>query len=257
MTTESPAVRVFANPLAVARGAAEEFERRVHRRLAGDRRFSAVLAGGSTPRALYELLAGEPHRGRIPWVRVHLFWSDERTVPPNHEESNFGMAWEAMISKLTIPPGNVHRIRGEIDPEVAAREYERELGGFFDLERNEGLPRFDLALLGMGEDGHTASLFPDSPALKERDRWVVAARVEKAGGSRITLTCPVLENAACIIFLVTGENKAETLKQVVEGREHSTRHPAGLIRPRDGELFWYVDRAAARDLSGEVFEEES
>lgn len=255
--TTGPNVRVFANPMALARGAAEEFERRVHRRLAGGHRFSAVLAGGSTPRPLYEMLASEPHRGRIPWVRVHLFWSDERTVPPNHEESNFRMAWTSMLSKLTIPPGNVHRIRGEIDPDDAAREYERELGGFFDLEPNDELPRFDLVLLGMGEDGHTASLFPDSPALEERRRWVVAPRVEEAGGSRITLTCPVLANAACIVFLVTGENKAETLKQVLETPERSPRHPAGLIRSRDGELFWYVDRAAARDLSSEFFEEVS
>jgi 6-phosphogluconolactonase len=223
--------------------------------LAGSGRFSAALAGGSTPRALYERLAGEPHRSRIPWVRVHLFWSDERPVPPNHEESNFRMAWETMISRLAIPPGNVHRIRGEIDPNDAAREYERELRGFFDLETHAELARFDLALLGMGEDGHTASLFPGSPALEEKDRWVVAPRVEKLGGSRITLTCPILENAACIIFLVTGESKAEMLKQVVQSGERSAHRPAGLIRPRHGELFWYVDRAAARDLASGTFEE--
>lgn len=249
-------VRAFADPRALARGTAEEFERRVHSWLATNGRFSVALAGGSTPRDLYELLASEPYRRRVPWGRVHLFWGDERAVPPNSEESNFGMTWDAMISKLAIPPGNVHRMRGELDPEEAAREYERELRSFFDLPH--GWPCFDLVLLGMGEDGHTASLFPNEPATQEGERLAVpVAAVKGSHGARVTLTPPVLNHAACIMFLVTGEKKADVVRVVLEGDGEGERLPAAMIRPRDGELVWHLDRAAAKRLSGDLVEEES
>lgn len=241
-------LRVFDDPAAVAAGTAEEIERRVHDRLRMGRLFTLTLAGGSTPRPTYELLAGEPYRERLPWARIHLFWGDERPVPPNHEDSNFGLAWQSLITKVRIPPGNVHRLRGELDPDEAAEEYERELRGFFELTPAD-MPRFDLVLLGMGEDGHTASLFPASTALEERERLVVAPRVEAQETKRLTLTCPVLNNAACIVFIVTGENKADTLRAVLEDRDDPPRYPAQLIRPRDGTLLWHVDRAAARRLS--------
>jgi len=256
MSSEEYQVHVFANPLAVARGAAEECERRVHSRLATGKRVSIALAGGSTPLPLYELLASEPYRERLPWIKVHLFWGDERAVPPNHEDSNFGMAWRALISKLRIPPGNVHRLRGELDPDAAAREYERELRGFF--EQGAGaVPRFDLVLLGLGADGHTASLFPGSELLEERERLVAATPEKRSGSRRLTLTCPVLNNAACIMFIVTGEEKVGTLRAVLEEREGPARYPAQLIQPDDGELLWYVDRAAARSLSSETVDYES
>ena len=209
--------------------------------------FSVSLAGGSTPRGLYSRLADDPSlSNQLAWDRIHFFWGDERHVPPDHPDSNYRMAFEAMLSKAPVPAENIHRIHSELpDANDAAREYEDELRRFF---KNE-MPRFDLILLGMGPDGHTASLFPETEALNERSRWVVANRVEKFNTHRITLTPPVLNNAANVVFLVSGQEKSQTLKSVLEGPFQPDQFPSQLVKPVDGRLLWLVDRPAASLLN--------
>ncbi len=248
MSTPDSEVRVLDDPTRVARAAAEEFARRAQRKAKAGGDFAVALSGGSTPQRLHALLAQPPYRDRIPWDRVHLFWGDERAVPPDHPDSNYGAARAALLESVAIPAGNIHRMEAENpDPQAAAAAYERTLRAFFGLSA-DGLPRFDLVFLGMGADGHTASLFPGSEALWERQRLVVAPWVDAVGSHRVSLTCPVLNNAACIMFLVTGAEKAETLRRVLENDEATVDLPGRLIAPRDGELVWLVDRAAAASL---------
>lgn len=211
-------------------------------------RFSVALSGGETPRSLYTLLATPQYASQIPWARVHVFWGDERHVPPDDDESDYRMAYEALLCKVPIPPRNVHRVRAEApDAGEAAREYADDLRGFFNLQPDEW-PRFDLALLGMGPDAHTASLFPGTDALRETERLVAAPWVDKFNTYRITLTPPVLNNAAVIVFLVSGAGKAATLRDVLDGERQPDLLPAQLIAPADGTLLWLVDEAAAAQL---------
>ena len=248
MPSEEHELRSFADPEQLAHGAAREFVGRATSLLEAGERFSVALSGGSTPKRLYALLAGAPYRDQVPWEGIHFFWGDERTVPPQHPESNFGAADAALLSRLELPSENIHRIRGEMsDAAEAAADYEAELRRFFDLSEGE-FPRFDLVLLGMGADGHTASLFPGSDALEEKRRLVVAPWVEKLKTRRVTLTLPVLNNAACVLFLVAGGEKAETLRRALEAPGERPPYPALLIRPADGELVWYIDEAAGRLL---------
>ena len=198
-----------------------------------------ALAGGSTPKALYELLATE-YRDTLDWKGVHTFFGDERTVPPDHEDSNYRMAQHTLLSR--VPVGSVHRMRGELDPREAATLYEEELEEFFG-----GPPRFDLVLLGIGEDGHTASLFPGTRALDVTDRVVVENSVEKLDTIRLTLTVPAINAAKKVNFLAAGEGKAGALEEVIKGDANPHVYPAKLIRPEDGAT-WMVDRAAARLL---------
>jgi 6-phosphogluconolactonase len=212
-----------------------------------------VLSGGSTPRRLLRELAGAP-AGEVPWARVHLFWGDERTVPPNHPDSNFRMVEDELLSRVAVPAANLHRFRGEDrDPAAAAAGYEAELRGFFDLGP-EQLPRFDLVFLGMGGDGHTASLFPGAAALTQPDRLVVAPWVDRLTTRRLTLTLRVFNAAACVVFLVTGGEKAATLQRVLEGPRGRLELPSQLVVPVDGDLVWLVDTAAARLLSPRSFQ---
>ena len=246
-------IQVMEDGAALSRAAAEEFVRLAGEAVKSRGMFTVALAGGSTPKSLYALLATDGFRPRVPWEKVQLFWGDERHVAPDHNDSNFRMAREAMISKVPVPAENVHRIKSEKpDARRAADEYEAELRQFFTA-RNllaGGLPRFDLVLLGMGPDGHTASLFPGTHAVRERERWVAAPWVDKFHTYRVTMTPPVLNNAAFIMFFVGGDEKAETLRTVLEGAEESDRYPSQVIRPGNGTLRWMVDRAAARLLSG-------
>jgi 6-phosphogluconolactonase len=235
-------VLVFDTPEDVALAAAERFVAYAQQAVAHHGGFSVALAGGNTPRRVYELLASDDFSNRIEWSKVNLFFGDERCVPPNHPESNYGMVYTSLIASVDIPPGNVHRIVGESDPEKNAAAYEKELRGFFN---KLSWPRFDLVLLGMGEDGHTASLFPRSDAVKEESRWVVATRMEQTKQDRITLTAPVFNHAAHVVFLVTGGAKAKRLSEVVQGAPDPERLPAQLVIPLDGSLEWLVDRAAA------------
>ncbi len=210
-------------------------------------RFSVALSGGSTPRALFEVLASPSFRERVPWASVYLFWGDERCVPPDHRDSNYRMARETLLEKVPIPQNNIFRIAAENPmPAEAALQYENTLRKFFGTP--EGFPVFDLIFLGMGDDGHTASLFPFTDALKETTRWVADNYVEKFQSYRITLTVPVINHAANVVFLISGRSKAQVLKEVLEGPADSYRLPSQLIQPVHGNLLFFLDEEASKEL---------
>jgi 6-phosphogluconolactonase len=227
--------------------AADRFNLLANEAAANTGRFTAALSGGSTPKALYSLLAAPEYKESIPWSKVHLFWGDERCVPPDHQDSNYRMAREALLSKITIPTDNVHRMAGEKDPQVAAAEYEEQLKMFFQLTAG-ALPRFDLILLGIGEDGHTASLFPGNAALEETQRLVVAPYIEKFQTYRITLSLPVINEAAVILFLIAGKSKSAIVKKILEANGEASRLPAARVQPKNGKLIWLMDQEAASDF---------
>jgi 6-phosphogluconolactonase len=235
---------------ALAREAAAQLARIAQQSVAASGRFTLVLSGGSTPRRLYTLLADAraPFRAAIPWEATQIFFGDERHVPPDDSQSNFRMADEALLSHVPIPAANVHRVQAErADAAEAAALYAREIARAFALPPGEW-PRFDLILLGMGPDGHTASLFPGTDALAVRDRTVAATWVAKFAAYRITLTLPVFDAAAAVHFLVSGADKAQTLRAVLDSGSAPDAFPCQRIRPREGELLWLVDRAAAGAL---------
>jgi 6-phosphogluconolactonase len=232
-------IKIVPNAVTLARLAADEFHRAAEAAVQERGRFSVALSGGNTPRAIYSLLASE-HK-QLPWDRIHVFFGDERHVPPDHPDSNFRMASESLLSKVPIPEKNVHRIHAELEAEVAAAEYDQQLCNFFQLS-SPNWPRFDLIFLGIGEDGHTASLFPGSKALTEKSRRVVANWVAKFNAFRITLTFPVLNHAAEAVFLVSGEGKAQILSEIL--RPGDQNYPAQSVQPENGRLLWMVDREA-------------
>jgi 6-phosphogluconolactonase len=234
---------------ALFQAAASEFFLQAVTAVGTNGRFMVALSGGSTPRGMYELLATDPKwRAETPWDRIHFFWGDERHVPPDHADSNFRMADEALLSVAPIPAANIHRIYGEAASSAdAASEYEDELREVFEVTEGQ-LPRFDLVLLGLGAEGHTASLFPGTRALAENQRLVVSNWIGKLFADRITLTPPVLNNAACVVFIVSGEDKATALKAILEGPYEPDQLPAQLINPTNGRLVWLLDHAAANAL---------
>lgn len=240
----SSELRVHPDVEALSRAAAERLASLVHATVSSSRRFLLALAGGSTPRALYRLLASE-YRQKIPWAQVHFFWGDERYVASNHPGSNYRMARETLLDQVPGLAENVHPMPTTLaEPEQAARAYEQVLSGYFP-----GVwPRFDLVLLGLGADGHTVSLFPGSPALEERKRWVVAARAPAEPAVRLTLTLPAINHARHVYFFVAGAEKAEALRRAFEEPPDTARCPAGAVRPLDGFLVWWVDRGASRLL---------
>jgi 6-phosphogluconolactonase len=236
-------VQVFDTPAELSKAAASKFISLTSRAIQQSGKFTVALSGGSTPRNLYSLLASTP---AIPWDRICFFWGDERHVPPDDPESNYRMAHEALLSKVPLCPENVFRIPAEEpDATVAAARYEQQVRDFFTLAPGQ-FPRFDLMLLGIGPDGHTASLFPNSAALNENTRLVVANRVEKFNTDRITMTFPVLNHSACVMFLVSGKDKALALKEALGDDPGSV--PAARVCPLDGRLIWLVDREAASSL---------
>jgi len=245
MSTFEAKLLVVDDADAVARSAAERFVELAREAINASERFSVALAGGSTPKHTYELLASEPYGPQVDWSKAHIFFGDERCVPPDDAESNYRMANEALISRVPIPPRNIHRMNGQGDAVTNASLYEDELRTFFN---GASRPRFDLILLGMGDDGHTASLFPGTKALAEQSAWVVANWVEKFGSFRITLTAPAINHAANIVFLVSGAGKAKRLSQVLRGARDPTKLPAQLIQPESGSLAWFVDKTAASQL---------
>jgi len=238
-------VRVLPDPEAVFRMAAEEVRAAARAAVERRDRFVLALSGGHTPRGLYALLAGDPaYRAAIPWDRTHVFWGDERHVPPDHPDSNYRMAREVLLDCVPLPDANVHRVFAEDgDAGRAAARYEQDLREFFRLEE-AALPQFDLVLLGLGPDGHTASLFPGARALEEMTRLVVATRPPASGADRITLTLPVLNHAACVTFLVAGADKAPVVRVVLEENPRDALLPAQRVRPV-GRLLWLLDSAAA------------
>jgi len=241
-------IRRLTAPQELFAAAADEVLRAANEAVADRGRFAIALSGGSTPKALFNLLATNA-RTAMPWDRTFFFWGDERHVPPTDPESNFKMANEAMLSKIPVAPSNIFRVEAENpDAAAAAAAYEKVLMKFFSLQPGE-FPQFDLILLGMGPDGHTASLFPGTAALQEKSRLVVANWVEKFKTHRITSTLPVLNAARAVAFLVSGTDKAEALKQVLEGNAPGEQYPSKLVKPLNGKLLWLLDRAAASGLS--------
>ena len=254
-------VRV-ADAEAVSRAAAEEWVRCARAAVAARGGFTVALSGGSTPRRMFQVLAGPPLREQVDWAHLDIFWGDERAVPPDHPDSNYGMAHAALLSKVPIPPARVHRMFAERDDrDAAARDYAAEIARVFGVPPPgeaaaaggappEGEPpAFDLVLLGMGPDGHTASLFPHTEALRETRRWVVRNYVPKFSANRLTLTAPILNRGTTILFLVAGADKAAVLQEVLEGPPDPERLPSQLIRPAAGRLVWLVDRPAAARLT--------
>jgi 6-phosphogluconolactonase len=241
-------LRRLTTPQDLFQAAAEEVIRAATDAVAQRGRFAIALSGGSTPKNLYTLIAANASAS-LPWDRMFFFWGDERHVPQDNPDSNYRMAKESLLSKIAVPPANIFPIPAENpDASAAAEAYEDTLRKFFALAPGE-FPRFDLILLGMGPDGHTASLFPETVALQEKSRLVVANWVEKLNASRITFTLPVLNAARCVAFLVSGTDKAAVLHEVLEGNAPAEKYPSKLVRPSDGRLIWFVDRAAASGLS--------
>jgi 6-phosphogluconolactonase len=239
-------IRILATPTDLFQAAAAEFARLASDAVRKSGRFTVALSGGSTPKSLYQSLASGAFP-TLPWDKTYFFFGDERHVPPDHPDSNYRMANETMLSKVPVPTANVFRISAEMkDADAAASSYEQTLRDFFRLGPTN-FPRFDLVMLGLGPDGHTASLFPGSPALSENRKLVVANWVEKFKTHRLTFTFPVLNNAACVMFLAGGADKASILREVLENPQADL--PSQGVRPTNGRLVWMVDRAAAAELS--------
>jgi 6-phosphogluconolactonase len=244
-------LRRLTTPQDLFQAAAEEFIRAATESIAKRGRFTVALSGGSTPKNMYALIAANAST-TLPWAQMFFFWGDERHVPPDDPESNYRMAYEALLSKVPVPAENIFRVPTENpDATVAAATYDQTLRKFFEVAQGE-FPRFDLILLGLGPDGHTASLFPETAALQEKSQLVVANWVEKFKTNRITFTLPVLNAARCVAFLVSGIDKAAVLREVLESDASGEKYPSKLVRPSDGKLIWFVDRAAASELPAEA-----
>jgi 6-phosphogluconolactonase len=236
-------IEIVADPEALARAAAHEVVAAAVASIAERDRFTVALAGGSTPRSAYRLLATPPYSNHVAWGKVHLFWSDERAVPPTDPASNYGMARDALVAHVPIPPAQIHRIEGELSPETAATRYEavlrRELGPS---------PELDLVLLGLGEDGHTASIFPGQPVVRETVRLVASVVGPKPPPERITFTPVPINAARRVVMLASGAGKAAILARVLEGPLVPDQLPAQIVKPSRGTVHWLVDRPAAADL---------
>jgi len=238
---------VYDTPTALAQAAAAVFAETVHDGIAARGVARLAVSGGSTSQQMFSLLAEEPYRSGIDWSRLHLYWVDERCVPPADANSNYGVAYRDFLSKVPLPESNLFRMEGELPAEEAASRYEAVLRNSFRLEGAE-VPAFDLVLLGLGEDGHTASIFPNSAAVDALGTLVAADFVEKKEAWRITLTWPVINHGRRVVFLVEGAAKAEVLHEVLLGKYDPDRLPAQLIRPENGKLELLLDADAARRL---------
>ncbi len=237
------AIRIFEDTGALSRAAAELFIECAAQHIRSRGRFVVALSGGNTPLPFYSLLSNDPFRTAIVWKQVDIFWTDERCVPPDHQESNYGALRERLLRSVSLPSENVHRIRAEQGPIAAAEAYERELRSFFG---KNSLPAFDLIVLGAGEDGHTASLFPGSEGIAEAARLAVPVLRDPPGTNRVTLTLPVLNNAYQVLFLVAGDAKADMVGEIL-ANGNRRNYPAGLVGPKGG-LAWFLDREAARTI---------
>jgi 6-phosphogluconolactonase len=244
-----PEIIVLDNLSDLHNAAAEEIARQSLAVVAEGRDFTIVLSGGSTPRGIYMRMAEVDLREQLPWQSMQFFWGDERHVPPDHTDSNYRLAWESMLAHVPVPAENIHRIQSDLaDPAQAAERYQDTLFQYFKFGPGD-MPRFDLILLGMGPDGHTASLFPGTRALGVSDRTVVANWVGKFATWRITMTAALINHASKIIVLIAGENKAPVLRAVLEGPLEPDQLPIQLIKPQSGSLVWMADRAAAAELT--------
>jgi 6-phosphogluconolactonase len=247
-------VEIVENPKELARMGAELFVNYAKTVLIEKSKFTVVLSGGETPRPLYERLATDPLSRNLPWEKIHFFWGDERNVPIDHPDSNFHMALTAMLSRLPIPEENIHRVRTELkDPAVITEQYEKMIREFFNLKRPEDVPHFDLTFLGLGKEGHTASLFPDgnlSVSVRKEDAHslVIAPWISHLGEFRFSLTPRAINSSAQIVFLVSGDEKASIIRDVIEGDQENLNTPAQTIQPLSGNLLWLIDKAAAHLL---------
>jgi len=240
-------VNVFETEPDVVRALADRFCDLAKEAISARGKFFVSLSGGNTPKALYGLLAQPEYAKRVDWSKVELFLGDERCVPHDHQDSNFGMITKEMISKIDIPEGNVHPTqKQDKDPELAAKNYEETMRSAFN--KYDGPPQFDLILLGLGPDGHTASLFPNTAAIGQKEKLFVANYVQQFQAHRLTTTLPVINNARHVFFLVAGSGKASIVKDIFESQ--TKKYPAQLVQPQGGKLEWYMDRAAATNLSG-------
>jgi len=237
-------IKIAPDKDALSRMGADEVVRCATASIAAHGRFTIALSGGSTPQGAHALLA---HHKELPWEKIHIFFGDDRHVPPDDKDSNYRAAKESLLSKIDIPPENVHRIKAELDAREAAQQYEDELKTFFQLPAGQW-PRFDLIMLGMGPDGHTASLFPGTAALNETSRWVVANWVEKLNTWRITFTFPLINHAAEILYLVAGDEKAQVLKDVLE-KPNKDLYPTQRVQPSNGKMLRILEKGAARLLA--------
>jgi 6-phosphogluconolactonase len=242
-----PKIVVLNEPQELFVHAAEEIAHVAGEAVCTHGEFRISLSGGSTPAATFELLATR-FQYSVDWKEVQFFWGDERCVPPDNKESNYGMADRTLLSKIELRPEQVHRMRGELPPEEGALDYEENLRRSFSIGADE-LPRFDLVLLGLGDNRHTASLFPGSPEIHETKRMVVAVDVDAEPRQRLSFTPPVINHAQRVMFLVAGRNKAEAVRDVIEGPRNPDKFPAQIVAPNDGELLWFLDAAAASLLS--------
>jgi 6-phosphogluconolactonase len=234
-------IRIFSTPQALAESLAIDLVNQIMQANKGDLPFIIALSGGSTPKQFFTFL-GEKFANPEIWHHVHFFWVDERCVSPEDPESNFGMTNEIFLSRIDIPQENIHRIRGEGDPDIESKRYSNEIKDI--TVQKGGLPFFNIILLGLGEDGHTASLFPGNERLFMADNVCEAVIHPSTGQGRITITGKVINNAAIIIFLVTGQNKAEIVNNIIGQGSNKKQFPASYVKPDDGKIFWYLDEAA-------------
>ena len=234
---------LFNDSNELAEQLARDFSAAVNEKAASGDSLTVALSGGHTPKTFFEVLADQ-YRETIAWDKVIFFWGDERCVPPDNDESNFKMTNLALLSKIDIPEANIHRVKGEDPPHNEALRYEQEIKEFISSNGN-GFPRFDWIFLGMGPDGHTASLFPGAPTLEEKEKICVVATHPETGQKRISVTFPVLDNAKRVSFLVAGDSKAPVLKEIMESGGKPLPYPASMVNPVDGVLEWYLDKAAA------------
>jgi 6-phosphogluconolactonase len=234
-------IQTFKNSQLLAESAALHFIDCAQEAIKDHGFFAVVLAGGSTPKATYEKLATLEYTSSVDWDKVHVFWGDERCVGPEHEDSNYRMAFNVMLRHSPISVKQIYRIQGELEPQNAAKAYENQLQTFFGGK----VPRFDLILLGLGDDGHTASLFPDTKALQEKKRWVIENYVKKLSTWRLTMTVNLINQAANVTFLVSGKDKSNIVRRVLAGRYTPEELPAQMIRPEKGQLRWLMDHEAA------------
>jgi 6-phosphogluconolactonase len=237
-------IYLFDDITGLAKRLAEDFRKALAEKAASGEPLIVALSGGHTPKAFFEVLAAPPYGGSLPWDKVVLFWGDERCVPPDNDESNFKMTNLSLLSRIKIPPSNIHRVLGENPPEEEAVRYGKEIKDNVP-SGSSGFPRFDWIFLGMGEDGHTASLFPGAPTLKEKEKICVVATHPQTGQKRVSVTFPVLDAGKRVSFLVSGEGKEAVLREILENPGQKLPYPASMVSPTDGVLEWYVDRAAA------------
>lgn len=242
-----PGVRIFDSKNELIEAVASIFRQEADRAAQSDNNMFVALSGGETPRGVYYRLGDEPYRSEIPWRRVHLFWGDERCVPADHPDSNYRMVSENLLSRIDIPPENIHRIRGEADPEEETVRYVNEIALF--VPRGAGdIPRFDWILSGLGRDGHVASLFADSPALMEEKFTCAVTSEPHTGANRITMTLPLINNASRISFMVSGREKSGIVSEILKSKRVKSRYPAATVKPRNGILEWLIDSDAASEL---------